>query len=160
MEGRAGIPVTGLTLPLFYVNTFRFPSRNSWLGRPILEQNALRFFFNNKSIYIPISISLVWPDLGSNPRPMALVASTLTITPTSRSEKEKGKYTITYGYILLSWSAVDRGLDPNQGLYNWYMLSSSAVDRGLDPNQGLYNWYIYALLECRRSWVRSVWTHV
>jgi hypothetical protein len=29
MEGRAGIPVTGLTLPLFYVNTFRFPSRNS-----------------------------------------------------------------------------------------------------------------------------------
>jgi uncharacterized membrane protein len=48
---------------------------------------------------------------------------------------------------MLSSSAVDSGLDPNQGIYNWYiyMLSSSAVDSGLDPNQGLYNGYMLLL---------------
>ena len=56
---------------------------------------------------------------------------------------------------VLATSAIGRGFEPRSGQtkdieIGIYMLSSSAVDSELDPNQGLYNWYIYALLECRR----------
>ena len=50
MEGRAGIPLTGLTLPLFfYVNTFRFrighPKPQFLIGTPHTGTECITIFF-------------------------------------------------------------------------------------------------------------------
>jgi hypothetical protein len=51
MEGRDGIPLTGLTLPLFYVNTFRFrighPKPQFLIGTPHTGTECITIFFNN-----------------------------------------------------------------------------------------------------------------